>query len=181
MMNMQREPDSALGRPVRFSLQRLLLLPLFVSPLFLSTVFVRREMESYGEQSAATFFNLLACTVIYAAIFTARSRHRLYESGEPVPRHVLPAAWAGVRYGIVFMLQVILPWFLAAVIARARRFDISIIDYLCTSYSQVLALGASFAGIIGLFGVFLGAFGGCIIGLLLEWRYARRPMIDSGR
>ncbi|HQU45357.1 MAG TPA: hypothetical protein PK867_21250 [Pirellulales bacterium] len=165
MADVQHEPDSALTQPVRFGLPSLLLLPLFVSPMFLSAVFVRAELE-HGKQSASAFFNLLACTVIYAAIFTARSRHRVYRSGGPGPRHALPAAWTGAWNGVLFMAQVVVPWFIAMIIAQAQRFDLSLFDYVRMSFATVLTM-------VGLFGVFLGAFGGSAVGLWFEWRYRR--------
>ena len=159
---------------LRFGLRSLLLLPLLVSPLFVSAVLVRRELQPGPEPESTPVFNLLACTVVYAAIFTARSRHCAYDNGKQGPRHVLPAARIGAWYGALFVAQFTVPWLVAMLIAWARRWEVSVFDLLSMNVVGVTEMVAAAAGMIGLFGVFLGAFGGSIVGLLFEWWHRRR-------
>jgi hypothetical protein len=162
--------EQPIGRPPRFGLRSLFLLPLLVSPLFRSSVFVRSELEQ--SHSFASLFNMFACAALYAAIFTAGWRRGIYGRGKAGPRHVLPAARVGACFGVLFMAQVFVPWQITWVAARAQRFD-SIFDYLFSDCRSVLVMLASTGGMfVGLFGIFLGAFGGSVVGFHFEWRYA---------
>jgi hypothetical protein len=154
----------------RFGLPSLLILPLWVSPLFLSTVFIRQQFAQ--EPGMALFFNMLGCTAVYAAFFTARSRRRVYEQVGPTPRHVLPAACAGALFGVLFMVQIVVPWQTALVIHRARSDGHSLPDFL----HRIIEL-APMAGLLGLFGLFLGAFGGSLVGMVFDWRYTHARTI----
>ena len=168
MMNAQETKPGT----VRFGLITLLLLPLLISPLFASVVFVRQELSFSSRMGP--FFNILACTALYAAIFTARSRRGAYENGMQGAHHVLPAARTGSCYGALFMGQIFVPLLMARVVAHARRQELSVLDFLQMSWAWVLELTAMVGGMLMLFGVFLGAFGGSIVGLLFEWRHRRR-------
>jgi hypothetical protein len=162
-------------RRFRFGLLSLLLLPLSISPLCLSTVFVREQFQQ-NQPGASYFFNTLACTVAYAAFFTARSLRRRHEKGQPGRRHVLPAMLTGAIFGVLFMVQIGVPWAVAIVITAAHRSNLSPGNFLSLDPSWILKTGAAMGAFVGLFGSFLGAFGGSIVGLVFDWRYAHpRP------
>ncbi|HWB14273.1 MAG TPA: hypothetical protein VG826_33910 [Pirellulales bacterium] len=173
-------------RRFRFGLPSLLILPLWVSPLFLSTVFVREQLAR-NSPSAALFFNMLACTAAYAAFFTARSRCRLdqrdpCERSQAGRRHVLPAAWRGALFGLLFMVQIVVPLLTSLVTVEAQRHDVSLADFVYIEHRWVLEAAAGMLGMLGLLGLFLGAFGGSLVGLVFDRRFARRsPMKMAGR
>jgi hypothetical protein len=160
------------ARRFRFGLPSLLILPLWISPLFLSTVFVREQFEQ-NKPSAALFFNMLACTAAYAAFFTARSRRHVYERGQAGRGHVLPAAWRGALFGLLFMAQIVVPLGVASEVATAQRNEIPLVDFLRIDLWGVLELAGMMLSVSVPLGLFLGAFGGSLVGLVFDWRFGR--------
>jgi hypothetical protein len=165
-------PESS--RRFRFGLAFLLLVPLWISPLFLSALFVREEFYRKS-LSFVVFVNVLACTAVYAAFLTARSRRRIYQEGRPGRHHVLPAAWRGALFGLLFMVQLAIPWGVASYVAMAQRQNIALVDFLRMHPGLALETVGAMLGVFGMFGLFLGALGGSLVGIFFDWRYTHAP------
>jgi hypothetical protein len=156
-----------MDRPFQFGLRTIFWAMLLITPLAASAHFVREELSGALPNSLA-FFNLLACAAAYAVIFTMLARQRVCERGKQGRYFVLPAARTGAFYGALFMTQIAVPFIAAKlVVAYQRNQIVTNADLAKTVLELAMFIGGP---LVGLLGVFLGAFGGCIAGLVLEWR-----------
>lgn len=163
---------AGMERTFQFRLRSIFRATLLVSPLAASAQIVRDELVG-GGWSFVPFFNLLACAAAYSGILTMWSRRRALEGGEQAASLILPAARAGVSYGLLFMAQVGVPMVIARAIYSCQRRQIVIFTVADLAYLPWKEMGI-IGGMFAVWGVVLGAFGGCITGALLECQRMRQ-------
>lgn len=169
----------------QFSLRSLFIFSLRISPLFLAILFLR-EGISFQTPNAAMFFNVLACAAVYGGILSARAEiRRLQNLDTQLGRSILPAIRNGAFNGALFLSMAFGPAIFAQLL-RSRHV-LQAIEWLLRFWSPLNLLElfrrlggllvdfAPVLGFLAFLGFFLGAMGGAVAGLFIEFRKQRRP------